>query len=252
MQLYPWKSPDDTHWWPTVTSAASAPEAGVSWTHWGRVVSSAVPQPSWGWSALHSSWIAAVSALGSPSVCACGGSGVSLGARYSVPGWWSPWTRTDAHSYRQRAYVCMLRWTCIHVLSRFSFRAMGSWYNEHVLHMIVHIYFQGTGRRKPLRLLRSVGGADETLIPRCREQQLYSGFTSPPKVSETCPVGWGTSMITDVLNQAFLSTSMLVSHGGLAGARHGPATPPAEVSTSSCQTRSLCSYTDNSPHPCSF
>ena len=52
-----------------------------------------------------------------------------------------------------------------------------------VLVYTVHIYFQKTGRRKPLCLLRSVGGADETLIPRPREQKLYSSFTSPPQSS---------------------------------------------------------------------
>ena len=40
-------------------------------------------------------------------------------------------------------------------------------------------------------------------------------------------------MGTDVLNQAFLSASVLVSHGDLAGAGHGLATSPAEVSISS-------------------
>lgn len=31
--------------------------------------------------------------LGISCVCACGGSGASLGIQYSVPGWWFPWTR---------------------------------------------------------------------------------------------------------------------------------------------------------------
>lgn len=32
LKLYPLKSPDDTHWWPTVSSAAAAMDVGVSWT----------------------------------------------------------------------------------------------------------------------------------------------------------------------------------------------------------------------------
>lgn len=55
-------------------------------------------------------------------------------------------------------------------------------------------------------------------------------------MAEACPVEWGASMVTDVLNQAFLPTSMLVSHRALAGAGRGPAMFLAAGSTSSPRT----------------
>lgn len=99
--------------------------------------------------------------------------------------------------------------------------------------MIVHIYFQKTGRRKPLCLPRSIGGADKALIQDPESRSCTAVLLLHHKEAETCPVGRGTIMVTDVLNQAFLSASMSVSHGALAGAGHGPAVSLAEANTSS-------------------
>lgn len=220
------------HWLVTHSKQCSRSQGGACSTgSAGQECSFSKPQPSWGCSALHSSWITAVPALGRPlasPVCVFMEGAVhpwQCGTEYQSCGSHAP--ETDAHSYRCRSCVSMLRWTHIRALSCFYFRAMGSWYNEGVFHMIAHIYFQETGRRKFFCLVQMRLWSQDPESRSCT-----AVLHLHHKADEISPVGWGASMVADVLNQSFLSVSMLSSHAALAGAGHGPATSLADKSSS--------------------
>lgn len=244
------------HWLVTHSKQCSRSQGGAcSVGSAGQECSFSRPRRSWGCSALHSSWITAVPALGRPfasPVCVFMEGAVhpwQCGTEYQAGGSHEP--ETDAHGYRCRSCVSMLIWTRIHALSCFYFRAMGSWYNEDVFHMIAHIYFQETGRRKFFCLLRSIGGADETLIPRPREQKLHSSFTSPPQSRWDQSSRMGSQHGCRCSESEFLSVSMLSSHAALAGASHSPAMFLADKQQQA-PGHSLCSCPGNSLHPWSF
>lgn len=222
----------------------------------GQECSFSSPQPCWGCSALHSSRITAASALGSPFACPeCVFTEGAVppwecGTAYQVGGSHEP--ESDAHGYRCRSCVSMLRRTRIHALSCFYFRAMGSWYNEGVFHMIVHIHFQETRRRKFLCLLRSVGGTEETLIPRPREQKLYSSFTSPPQSRWDLSSRMGSWHGCRWSESGFFVSLRVVVPCSPGRSWSWSCHVPGRQEQQQAPGHSLCSCTGNSLHPWSF